>query len=254
MRNKILHGDVRQVSKGLADKSVHCIITSPPYFGLRDYGLDAQIGLEQTPAEYVSELVGVFRELRRVLRDDGTLWLVIGDSYANDTKWGGQSGGKNYTSDLGGYQGQRKKRQTNLPPKNLLGIPWRVAFGLQDDGWILRSDIIWEKTNCMPGSQTDRPTMSHEYVFLFSKKLRYYYDHVAVREATTADYQLRGRIRPTKDTMWTDANGGDNRGGLHNQPGGSERNARTVWSIPEDRPPPSCPTSSYKWPQMTLTG
>lgn len=198
----ILHGDVRAVLPTLPEESVHCVVTSPPYWGLRDYGVAGQLGLEATPYEYIDKMVAVFREVRRVLRSDGTLWLNMGDSYSNDTKWGGQSGGKNYTSAAGGYQGQRVRRgkdcdpkrgaaaygqpmQNNfsgLKPKDLVGMPWRLALALQADGWYLRSDIIWSKPNPMPESVTDRPTKSHEYIFLMSKSERYYYDAEAIRE------------------------------------------------------------------------
>jgi DNA modification methylase len=156
-------------------------VTSPPYFGLRDYGVDRQIGLEATPAAYVAEMVAVFREVRRVLRDDGTLWLNMGDAYANDGKWGGHTGGKHvaalHCSPIG-----RIKKYTGFKPKDLMGLPWRVAFALQEDGWWLRSDIIWAKPNPMPESVTDRPTRSHEYIFLLTKSARYYYDSDAIRE------------------------------------------------------------------------
>ena len=184
MTYQLLQGDNRQVLRTLPDKSVHCIVTSPPYFGLRDYGVDGQIGLEETPAAYVAELVTVFRECWRVLRDDGTLWLNLGDSYANDTKWGGTTGGKHATGLHGTDYIGRNRTNTGLPSKCLMGIPWRVAFALVDDGWILRSDIIWHKPNPMPESVTDRPTKAHEYIFLLTKSQRYYYDADAVRERT----------------------------------------------------------------------
>ena len=145
----------------LADESVQCVITSPPYWGLRDYGVDGQLGLESTPEEYISNMVQVFREIWRVLRPDGTLWLNLGDSYAG-------SGGAG-----GDY---------NLPAKNLIGIPWRVAFALQADGWYLRQDIIWHKPNPMPESVHDRCTRAHEYIFLFAKSSRYYYNADAIVE------------------------------------------------------------------------
>lgn len=175
-------GDCLEVMRGMADQSVQTCITSPPYFGLRDYGVAGQIGLETTPAEYVACLVEVFREVRRLLRDDGTLWLNLGDSYANDGKWGGSSGGK-HASALHGETGiGRGKVATGLKPKDLIGIPWRVAFALQEDGWYLRQDIVWSKPNPMPESVTDRCTKAHEYLFLLTKSPRYYYDHGAVRE------------------------------------------------------------------------
>lgn len=157
MDYKLLQGDNRQVLRTLGDQSVHCIVTSPPYFGLRDYGVDGQIGMEATPEQFVDELVSVFRECWRVLRDDGTLWLNLGDSYANDTKWGGTTGGKHAAGLHGTDCIGRGRTNTGLPSKCLMGIPWRVAFALIADGWVLRSDIIWHKPNPMPESVTDRP-------------------------------------------------------------------------------------------------
>lgn len=179
---RFLQGDTRDILPTLESGSVDCIVTSPPYFGLRDYGMGGQIGLEPTPAEFVAELVAVFREARRALKDDGTLWLNLGDSYANDGKWGGSSGGK-HVSALHGNSGiGRNKVTTGLKPKDLIGIPWRVAFALQADGWYLRQDIIWSKPNPMPESVTDRCTKAHEYLFLLSKSPRYYFDAKAISE------------------------------------------------------------------------
>lgn len=166
----------------MPDASVNCCVTSPPYFGLRDYGHGGQIGLEPTPDEFVAAMVEVFREVRRVLRDDGTLWLNLGDSYATDSKWGGSTGGKAAKGIHGAGGGGRNKTRVGLPDKNLIGIPWRVAFALQADGWILRQDIIWSKPNPMPESVTDRCTKAHEYIFLLSKSQRYRYDADAVAE------------------------------------------------------------------------
>jgi DNA modification methylase len=177
----IIQGDCREMLKTLPEASVQCCVTSPPYFGLRDYGCAGQIGLETSPAEYVVAMVEVFREVWRVLRDDGTLWLNLGDSYANDGKWGGHTGGKHvkalHCSPIG-----RNKRYTGLKPKDLIGIPWMVAFALRDAGWYLRSDIVWSKLNPMPESVTDRPTKSHEYIFLLTKAQRYFYDAAAIQE------------------------------------------------------------------------
>ena len=176
---RLILGDCLTVLRTLPDQSVHCCVTSPPYFGLRDYGVDGQIGLEPTPDEYVAALVGVFREVRRVLRDDGTLWLNLGDSYgANGSNQVPQT--KCHTGS--GFAGANRNGKTGLPAKNLIGIPWRVAFALQADGWYLRSDIIWSKPNPMPESVTDRPTRAHEYLFLMAKSERYYYDHEAIKE------------------------------------------------------------------------
>lgn len=180
----IITGDCRDVLKTLPDASVHCCVTSPPYWGLRDYGCEGQLGLEPTPEAYVANLVAVFREVRRVLRDDGTLWLNLGDSYANDTKWGGSTGGKHVT-ELHDTNVGRGKRNTGLKAKDLVGIPWRVAFALQADGWYLRQDIIWSKPNPMPESVKDRCTKAHEYIFLLAKSAKYYYDAQAIAEPIT---------------------------------------------------------------------
>lgn len=192
-------GDCRDVLRTLPDASVHCCVTSPPYFGLRDYGVDGQMGLETSPAEFVAGMVAVFREVRRVLRDDGTLWLNLGDSYAGS--WGAQSrehAGKHASnvSALSANQVEAAYRRTSgtgsipvgsgLKPKDLMGIPWRVAFALQADGWYLRQDIVWSKPNPMPESVRDRCTKSHEYLFLLSKSPRYYYDADAIAEPLAA--------------------------------------------------------------------
>lgn len=173
----IIVGDTLTELRKMDTESVHCCVTSPPYFGLRDYGVEGQIGLEPTFHEYVEKMREVFAEVRRVLRDDGTLWLNLGDSYAGSGKGGG--GEKQITN--AGSAGGRPTTSIGTKAKNLIGIPWRVAFALQDDGWMLRSDIIWAKPNCMPESVTDRPTRSHEYVFLFSKSAHYHYDAAAIR-------------------------------------------------------------------------
>ncbi len=182
MTVQLLHGDCRDVLRTLADGSVHCCVTSPPYFGLRDYGVDGQIGLEPTMAEYVEQMVAVFREVRRVLRDDGTLWLNLGDSYANDTKWGGATSGKHVQALHGATGIGRRRSSTGYKSKELMGIPWQVAFALSADGWYLRQDIIWHKPNPMPESVRDRCTKAHEYVFLLSKSERYYWDAAAIAE------------------------------------------------------------------------
>ena len=178
---KILQGDCRQTLKSLPDESVNCCVTSPPYFGLRDYGCEDQIGLEQTPDAFVEELVAVFREVKRVLRNDGTLWLNLGDSYAGS--------GKGPAGNLGAKHNERHLEHKHsaivpdgLKPKDLVGIPWRVAFALQADGWYLRQDIIWHKPNPMPESVQDRCTKAHEYIFLLSKSAKYFYDIDAMRE------------------------------------------------------------------------
>lgn len=176
-----LIGDCRETLKAIPDRTVHCCVTSPPYFGLRDYGMSDQIGLEQTPQAFVAELVTVLREVRRTLRDDGTLWLNLGDSYARNPVKGtsGTPNGRNI--EKMGYTGGGGL-PAGLKEKDLIGIPWRVAFALQDDGWYLRQDIIWHKSNPMPESVTDRCTKSHEYIFLLTKSPRYYFDHFAIKE------------------------------------------------------------------------
>lgn len=181
----ILQGDALTVLRTLPDESVQCCVTSPPYWGLRDYGTEGQLGLEATPEEYVANMVEVFREVRRVLRSDGTLWLNLGDSYAGSGKgaWSVVGPQKEvYVPDPKGPAAAIPKVPPGLKPKDLVGIPWRVAFALQADGWYLRSDIIWAKPNPMPESVTDRPTKSHEYLFLLSRSERYYYDADAIRE------------------------------------------------------------------------
>lgn len=215
MSVRIITGDCREVLAGLPEASVHCCVTSPPYFGLRDYGHDGQIGLEQSPAEYVEQLVQVFREVRRVLRDDGTLWLNLGDSYANDGKWGGHSGGKHdYGNGALVHQPiGRNKRYTGLKPKDLIGIPWRVAFALQADGWYLRQDIIWSKPNPMPESVRDRCTKAHEYVFLLSKSERYYFDAQAIAEPSTG--QIPGNVTQQRVPGEREGDNSNVRNGLH---------------------------------------
>ena len=176
-------GDARDVLLTLADESVQTVVTSPPYWGLRDYGVNGQIGLEPTPELYVENMVSIFRDVRRVLRSDGTLWLNMGDSYAGS---GAGGGGNRKGNEHGQHNAVAKKsRPSALPthkPKDLVGIPWRLAFALQADGWYLRCDIIWSKPNPMPESVTDRPTKAHEYIFLLTKSARYYYDAEAIRE------------------------------------------------------------------------
>jgi len=184
----IFEGDSLNVLARLKQNTVQCVITSPPYWGLRDYGYDGQIGLEETLPQFINRLVAVFAEVKRVLRDDGVLWLNIGDGY---------------TSGNRGYRAPDKKNPARamtvrpdtpegLKPKDLMGIPWRLALALQDDGWYLRSDIVWNKPNAMPESVKDRPTRSHEYLFMLTKTEKYYYDHTAIRE-TTADGKMRNR-------------------------------------------------------------
>src|ERR1700733_11575609 len=193
MRYLLHQGDVLARLRELSDESVHCVITSPPYWGLRDYGVEGQLGLESSPEEYVRKLVDVFRQVRR----DGTVWLNIGDTYYGSWgNYGGQNRGQGSQREIihgsavpnPAYDGLESYRPPSasphpiLKPKDLVGIPWRLAAALQADGWWLRSDVIWAKPNPMPESVTDRPTKSHEYLFLLSKSERYYYDYEAIRQ------------------------------------------------------------------------
>jgi DNA modification methylase len=235
----LLTGDVRERLAELPDASVQCCVTSPPYWGLRDYGTDGQLGLEPTPAAYVASLVAVFREVGRVLRDDGTLWLNLGDSYC-----GGGGYAPDAPSNLAGSKqttigGACKttaatKTPSGLKPKDLVGIPWRLAFALQADGWYLRSDIIWNKPNPMPESVTDRPTKSHEYVFLLTKSARYFYDVDAVREPISEStvsrnkYAWKGHMGRHVPTEERGARNVESHAELCNPLG---RNTRSVWTI-----------------------
>lgn len=239
---EILHGDVRDVLPTLDAESVQCVVTSPPYWGLRDYGVDGQLGLEATPDEYVSNMVEVFREVKRVLRDDGTLWLNIGDSYFGDSPARGKSSegfsktwDKSQTRSRGGTR-RSAKSVGALRPKNLIGIPWRLAFALQSDGWYLRSDIIWAKGlsfcpsyagSVMPESCTDRPTSAYEHVFLLTKQARYYYDAEAVRENWADDRNgaANGQNWDRPETQTASAR----RPQL--APKTTGRNLRNVWAI-----------------------
>jgi DNA modification methylase len=264
---RIIHGDCIAGLRTLPDASIHCCVTSPPYWGLRDYGHDGQIGLESTPEAYVARMVEVFREVRRVLRDDGTLWLNLGDSYAGS--WGNQ--GRKETrgtqrpingpmmqrlkaqpvhdieccldddctcpagDENGGIYPDKKTRtgswvneHPTLKPKDLVGIPWRVAFALQADGWWLRQDIIWHKPNPMPESVRDRCTKAHEYVFLLTKSERYYYDAEALRELY-ADGVGKDRLACPKASIGRGGNEGERMRSQFYKNGG--RNRRSVWTI-----------------------
>ena len=233
---ELLQGDCLQQLATLPAASVQCCVTSPPYWGLRDYGTAGQLGLEATPDEYVANMVAVFREVRRVLRDDGTLWLNLGDSYArtagdDSTKVtdGGMKTGRTGKSD------QLFKSGNNRPPaglkaKDLVGIPWRVAFALQADGWYLRQDIIWHKPNPMPESVTDRCTKAHEYIFLLTKSARYYYDNEAVKE----DAVRAGDVPGGNGHYIQHSAGGHNKDGLTacgQKPVAETRNKRSVWTV-----------------------
>jgi DNA modification methylase len=265
MAVRIINADVMDGLAQLPDASVNCCVTSPPYFGLRDYGVTGQIGLERTPDEFIAKLVAVFREVRRVLTDDGTCWVNIGDSYS--THAAGKIADPMAKSTLAGVKTQRVANKTSrektayrnhtLPEKNLLGIPWHLAFGLQADGWYLRQDIIWHKPNPMPESVTDRCTKSHEYIFLLTKSARYWYDAEGISEPVapstverlsqpTIDQQNgSGRVpgktngnMKAKPPRFGGSKYGDNDDPKHQTKSGKEyelgsgrRNRRSVWQI-----------------------
>ena len=198
----ILQGDCLETLKTLPDKSVNCSVTSPPYFGLRDYGVDGQIGLEETPEEYIERLVDVFREVKRVLRDDGTLWLNIGDSYNSQPPGNKKPSGFSQTrpSRLSGNGDQETVKTgrhliKGIKQKDLIGIPWMLAFALRADGWYLRQDIIWHKPNPMPESVKDRCTKSHEYIFMLSKSQQYYFDSDAIQEEAVSVINENSNLR-----------------------------------------------------------
>ena len=227
--NKILFGDVEIKLKEMEPGIIQTCVTSPPYWGLRDYGVEGQIGLEETPEQYIEKMVQVFREVWRVLRDDGTLWLNLGDSYCGSRKgaWDKTDVQKEvYVPDPNGRAAKIPKIPNGLKAKNLVGIPWRVALALQADGWYLRQDIIWHKPNPMPESVTDRCTKSHEYIFLLSKAAKYYYDNEAIKEPAQPDNSIRDRDNTR----------------LNNTPGRTKmqglkvntyetRNKRSVWTV-----------------------
>jgi DNA modification methylase len=225
--NKCHFGDCIETMRGMPDGIVQTCVTSPPYFGLRDYGHAGQIGLEETPAAFVAKLVEVFREVRRVLRDDGTLWLNLGDSYSANR--GAQPSPTNTRNKEGHAAGQRVA--DGLKPKDLIGIPWRVALALQADGWYLRQDIIWHKPNPMPESVTDRCTKAHEYIFLLSKSERYHYDHEAVKEpASCRDPGNLTHKMQTASGIVLGRKENPN-GGLVGMVAVDERNKRSVWTV-----------------------
>jgi len=305
MSHLLVQSDARRLP--LADGSVHCAVTSPPYFALRDYGtatweggdeacdhvcqrkqptaqsssrlgypangdprrigdsntyheayteqyrdicgkcgarrVDRQIGLEATPEEFVAKLVAVFREVKRVLRDDGTCWVNLGDSYASGEVGRHDQKAGQWMTNSASVKGNGEKRQyhrpTGLKPKDLVGIPWRVAFALQADGWYLRSDIVWSKPNAMPERATDRPTKAHEYVFLLSKNERYFWDAEAVREAHVEPWRSTGRLesRGTKDIDAKVNNGFGLAGIKPREYNPAGRNIRSVWTIPTEAYP-----------------
>lgn len=270
---ELIQGECLKKLQELPDKSVHCCVTSPPYWGLRDFGHPDQIGLEKTPEEFIAKIVAVFCEVHRVLRDDGTCWINMGDSYYGS--WGNYGGGQRGAMD--GIERQRKiisgsrvadrawigrerekpvttYKHPVLKPKDMVGMPWRIAFALQAEGWYLRCDIIWSKPNPMPESVKDRPTKAHEYIFLLSKSSKYYYDHEAIKEPTTGNAHDRGKgVNPKAKTPEGWDTGDGNHGTIHKHGRGSmhqtrprqspswsaavkhsvnDRNKRSVWTIP----------------------
>jgi DNA modification methylase len=234
MTATILLGDVRDRLAEIPDGSVRCCVTSPPYWGLRDYGTDTQIGLEQTPDEYVKEMVQVIREVRRVLTDDGTLWLNLGDSYGNPSA-GRNDGEHRADGRPGGMSfkavGTTKHTGNSVKPKDLVGIPWRVAFALQADGWWLRQDIIWHKPNPMPESVTDRCTKAHEYVFLLTKSARYYYDAEAIAEPAAPSSVDRLTQPNISNQTGSTREPGKTNGNMKAVGNVETRNRRSVWTI-----------------------
>ena len=254
--NRVIFGDCRDTMRDLKAQGVRvqCCVTSPPYFGLRDYGHPGQIGLEKTPVEFVAALVEVFDGVRELLADDGVLWLNLGDSYnaAGRDGHGTRTGYKQGTNRASATKADNCRPSVDwLKPKDLIGIPWRVAFALQEAGWYLRQDIIWHKPNPMPESVTDRCTKAHEYLFLLSKSERYFFDAEAIKEQAvkgaansnfhtgkTAEHQLgRASTKPRKSNSTNDSAvpGATEHSGLHRE--GTERepenrNRRSVWTVP----------------------
>jgi DNA modification methylase len=244
MSVKIINADVLDGLKSLGDESVHCVVTSPPYWGLRDYGHEGQIGLEKTPQEFVARMVEVFREVRRVLRKDGVCFVNLGDSYAGASANGGQhdfssstlkKDGRHEASRVATLAKSKEasrpqpavKRETQCKPKDLIGIPWRVALALQDDGWWLRQDIIWHKPNPMPESVTDRCTKAHEYIFLLTKSERYWWDQEAIKEVGS------GRTPGNVNYKYDGLAGHETKAGIlkQSQIPQMDRNKRSVWTI-----------------------
>lgn len=243
-RNVIYQGDCLEVLKTLSDGSVNCCITSPPYYGLRDYGVPGQLGNENSPEEYIKKLVDVFTEVRRVLADDGTLWVVIADSYAGSNQGAGTKNlNPKQASNKGTvYMSDRNHKSKSLridgcKPKDLMGIPWLLAFALRESGWYLRQDIIWAKGNPMPESVKDRCTKSHEYIFLLSKSRKYYFDNKALREPAVSIGDMQRRVKnghgewKTKKAAGTYAVSGKarSREELYSKDG--MRNKRDVWFV-----------------------
>jgi len=307
--NKTTIGDCVEVMKSIPDATVQCVVTSPPYWGLRDYGtamwyggddncdhladrslyetgfvnskqstnkgtgnrdiikhnicpkcnairIDNQLGLEKTPKEYVEKMVEIFREIKRILKDDGTVWLNLGDSYANtgcdSSKVGGFTGERIRKKEMGinpndsCQDSQLRQIPVGLKPKDLVGIPWSVAFALQKDGWYLRSDIIWHKPNPMPESVTDRPTKSHEYIFLLTKSAKYYYDADAIREPYTEPMNRWGgeKLEAKGQSDWDEGTGQVTYRDRDMRPNDLGRNKRSVWTV-NTRPYPEAHFATY---------
>lgn len=237
--NEIINADALEALRTLPDACCSTCITSPPYFGLRNYETDGQLGLEETPDEYTEKLVEIFREVRRVLKDDGTLWLNIGDSYAT------RSGPQPPTNTRNQCDHTAKKVPTGYKYKDLIGIPWLLAFSLRADGWYMRADIIWQKPNAMPESCKDRPTRAHEYIFLLSKSERYYYDAEAIKEPAVGfpgsqnpDARRRGNAKTFRGgNVYTHDRAKANSATVERESHGlalnesGKRNRRSVWTI-----------------------
>lgn len=242
-KNVIYCGDCLDILKTLPSESANCCVTSPPYYGLRDYGVDGQIGCEDTPQKYVEKLTEIFGEVFRVLKDDGTLWLNLADSYAGSGKGRNADGractGSSISRDINAKFGGRlyKSSTAAAKPKDLLGIPWTVALALRDSGWYLRQDIIWAKGNPMPESVKDRCTKSHEYIFLFSKSKKYYFDNNAIREDAVSLDDMKRRANnghgkwKTKKAAGTYAVSGKNRSREELYSKDGKRNKRDVWFV-----------------------
>jgi len=231
--NKIYNMDCLEGLKQLPDNSINCCVTSPPYWGLRDYGVEGQLGLESTPEEYVTKMVEVFREVKRVLRDDGTLWLNLGDSYANANPGsGGQcklyGAGRNMTE---ARYTNIKRDVSSLKPKDLVGIPWMVAFALRADGWYLRQDIIWHKPNAMPESVKDRCTKAHEYIFLLTKNSKYYFNSDLIREPNQDKYDGKRGTTKTRTKFQSAMRTMSDKEEMKKY-STQGRNKRTVWNVP----------------------
>ena len=226
--NKILQGDALEVLTTLKSESIDCVITSPPYWGLRDYGVKGQLGLEKTPEEYVAKMVEVFREVKRVLKKEGCAWLNLGDTYAG----GGRGGDPKHLKGDNSAEATAESYK-GIPAKNLVGIPWMVAFALQKDGWILRQDIIWSKPNPIPESVTDRCTKAHEYIFLLAKSSKYYFDNEAIKEPYTAPMNRWGgqRLKADGESTWDKGTGQETYRDRDMRPDPNGRNKRSVWTI-----------------------